>query len=49
VLILVLATRFGPLSVEQKNKLFGLEKQVLPPLLEKSVSVESVQDFFRDI
>jgi hypothetical protein len=45
----VLETRFGLLSVEQKNKLFDLDEQVLPQLLKKSVIVESLQDFLRDI
>jgi hypothetical protein len=48
-LVLVLETRFGLLSVEQKNKLFDLDEQVLPQLLKKSVIVESLQDFLRDI
>jgi hypothetical protein len=48
-LVLVLETRFGQLSAEQKVKLFDLDEQVLPQLLKKSVTVECLQDFFSDI
>jgi predicted transposase/invertase (TIGR01784 family) len=47
-LILVLETRFGLLSTEQKSKLFALSQQVLPQLLKKSVSVASLQEFLTD-
>jgi flagellar biosynthesis/type III secretory pathway protein FliH len=48
-LILVLETRFGQLSTEQKNQLIELNAQVLPQLLKKSVSVASLQEFLTDI
>ncbi len=48
-LILVLETRFGQLSAEQKIELFSLNEHVLPELLKKAVRVENLQDFLSDI
>jgi hypothetical protein len=44
-LVLVLETRFGQLSAEQKIKLSALNEQLLPQLLKKSVTVANLADF----
>jgi hypothetical protein len=48
-LIIVLETRFGKLTLEQKKKIVTVSKRKLSRLLTKSVNVESLAIFFSNI
>ncbi|MDQ7089575.1 MAG: hypothetical protein Q9M50_02890 [Methylococcales bacterium] len=48
-LIIVLESRFDPLSVQQKQLLFNLNEPSLFPLLKKAATIESLSHFFQDI